>query len=164
MLAQKVRNSKYKNKSAGFNMTPMIDVVFLLIVFFMLICQFITQDNERLTVPDNCETAEQVQQKLENEIIVQVWYDSNSSSIIYSVAGHDIPCSIHDVGGDTGGLTVEIANSLKKESEGIKDPIVRLRGDNMLSCEQIRPAIKAAAAAGLASIRFSAFKEDEPDN
>ena len=39
---------------AAFNMTAMIDVVFLLIIFFMLLCQFIRQDNDLLAVPDDC--------------------------------------------------------------------------------------------------------------
>ena len=143
-------------------MTPMIDVVFLLIVFFMLICQFISQDNERLSVPDNCGTVEEVQQKLENEIIVQVWYDSSSSSVVYTVGGEDIAIPVQH-GDEVAGVVNKIGSCLKKESEGIVDPIIRLRGDSSLTCDQVRPTIKAAASVGLSSIRFSAFKDDEPD-
>lgn len=41
-------------ESAAFNMTPIIDIVFLLIIFFLIICQFIEAENFPIAVPDNC--------------------------------------------------------------------------------------------------------------
>jgi biopolymer transport protein ExbD len=41
-------------ESAAFNMTPIIDIVFLLIIFFLVICQFIEAENFPVTVPDDC--------------------------------------------------------------------------------------------------------------
>ena len=35
----------------AFDMTPVIDVVFLLIIFFMLVCQFIVAERFRVQVP-----------------------------------------------------------------------------------------------------------------
>ncbi len=52
-IIKKTVQGKY-HTDPQFNMTPMIDIVFLLIIFFMLICQFIVQDNYRLVVPDDC--------------------------------------------------------------------------------------------------------------
>ncbi len=39
-------------------MTPIIDIVFLLIIFFLVVCQFIEAENFPVTVPDNCEFAQ----------------------------------------------------------------------------------------------------------
>ncbi len=39
-------------------MTPIIDIVFLLIIFFLVVCQFIEAENFPVTVPDGCEFAQ----------------------------------------------------------------------------------------------------------
>jgi biopolymer transport protein ExbD len=39
-------------------MTPVIDIVFLLIIFFMLVCQFISAENFQVTVPDQIDAAQ----------------------------------------------------------------------------------------------------------
>ncbi len=147
---------------ACFNMTPMIDVVFLLIVFFMLICQFISQDNQRLSVPDNCSTAIEEQINAENEIVIQVWAgDEIGDNIIYSIGQDDIEYASGS--NDTSSLISHLSERLKIVAQGIDNPVIRLRGDGKLSCLQVRPAIKAAAGAGLANIRFSAFKDSGPN-
>ncbi|MCK5564153.1 MAG: biopolymer transporter ExbD, partial [Planctomycetes bacterium] len=46
-----------KQDRQSFNMTPIIDVVFLLIIFFMLVCQFIVAENYDVTVPDKITSA-----------------------------------------------------------------------------------------------------------
>ncbi|MHC4061886.1 MAG: ExbD/TolR family protein [Planctomycetota bacterium] len=42
----------------GLNMTPVIDIVFLLIVFFLVVCKFIEAENFPVSVPDDCEFAQ----------------------------------------------------------------------------------------------------------
>src|SRR3989304_2008334 len=42
----------------SFNMTPVIDIVFLLIIFFVLACRFIEAENFPVTVPDGCKFAQ----------------------------------------------------------------------------------------------------------
>jgi biopolymer transport protein ExbD len=39
-------------------MTPIIDIVFLLIIFFLVVCQFIEAENFPVAVPDECRFAE----------------------------------------------------------------------------------------------------------
>ena len=41
----------------SFNMTPIIDIVFLLIIFFLVVCQFIEAENFPVAVPDDCQFA-----------------------------------------------------------------------------------------------------------
>jgi biopolymer transport protein ExbD len=45
-------------KSTSFNMTPLIDIVFLLIIFFLVVCQFIEAENFSVAVPDACKFAQ----------------------------------------------------------------------------------------------------------
>lgn len=137
-------------------MTPMIDVIFLLIVFFMLICQFISQDFERLSVPDNCDTVADEAVDANSDIVIQVC-SSAGGDIVYTVGNRDFTDSSQ--GSDTAKLVSDISQYLREISRAKKMPVVRLRGDGRLACTQVRPAIKAVANAGLADIRFAAFKD-----
>ena len=51
---------KYKRlfEAETFDMTPIIDVVFLLIIFFMLVAQFIAAEQFKVSVPDEIQTAQ----------------------------------------------------------------------------------------------------------
>ena len=51
-------NNKYQGGMRSFNMTPIIDIVFLLIIFFLVVCQFIEAENFPVSVPDECRFAE----------------------------------------------------------------------------------------------------------
>ncbi len=48
-------------QTTGCNMTPIIDVVFLLIIFFMLVCQFIVAENFEVDVPDRISSAQRAE-------------------------------------------------------------------------------------------------------
>jgi len=45
------------DKRGSFNMTPIIDIVFLLIIFFSVVCQFVEAEKFPISVPDGCESA-----------------------------------------------------------------------------------------------------------
>lgn len=54
--------TNWKNRqpfeAESFDMTPIIDVVFLLIIFFMLVCQFMAAETFQVQVPDQIESAQ----------------------------------------------------------------------------------------------------------
>ena len=50
--------SRFHRSRQPFNMTPIIDVVFLLIIFFSVVCRFIEAENFPVVVPDNCSFAD----------------------------------------------------------------------------------------------------------
>ncbi|UCE99506.1 MAG: biopolymer transporter ExbD [Planctomycetota bacterium] len=49
---------KFRSRTPSFNITPIIDIVFLLIIFFLVVCQFIEAENFPVAVPDGCEFAQ----------------------------------------------------------------------------------------------------------
>src|SRR4030042_3055635 len=61
MILSKVR-SRFVSDTASFNMTPVIDIVFQLIIFFALVCKFIEAENFEVTVPDSCKFAQKQEQ------------------------------------------------------------------------------------------------------
>jgi biopolymer transport protein ExbD len=48
----------FRRRMPMFNITPIIDIVFLLIIFFLVVCQFIEAENFPVAVPDDCEFAQ----------------------------------------------------------------------------------------------------------
>ncbi len=58
-MSLRIPSKFYSHDSPGtFNMTPIIDIVFLLIIFFVVVCQFIEAENFPVAVPDSCEFAQ----------------------------------------------------------------------------------------------------------
>ncbi|MGA1839772.1 MAG: ExbD/TolR family protein [bacterium] len=56
---------KYKRKpDALLNMTPMIDIVFLLLIFFLLTTNFITQEGINVNLPNARATGAQTQEEI----------------------------------------------------------------------------------------------------
>ncbi len=53
----------------AFNMTPMIDVVFLLIVFFMLVSTFASAENVRMDLPQP-DKSQAVNVKLSDRVVI----------------------------------------------------------------------------------------------
>ncbi|MHC4394095.1 MAG: ExbD/TolR family protein [Planctomycetota bacterium] len=60
MSLRTINRSGTYDKSTSFNITPIIDIVFLLIIFFLVVCQFIEAENFPVNVPDDCEFAASV--------------------------------------------------------------------------------------------------------
>ena len=54
----RINSIRSKRVSHSFNMTPIIDIVFLLIIFFLVVSRFIEAENFPVTVPDDCRFAQ----------------------------------------------------------------------------------------------------------
>ena len=72
-----------------FNMTPVIDIVFLLIIFFMLVCQFIVAENFEVAVPDGITTAAPDDADDDQITTVTVMFDENRG-VGYAVGAEQI--------------------------------------------------------------------------
>lgn len=58
MPSRDIRQFRNRAGVSSFNMTPVIDIVFQLIIFFVLACRFIEAENFPVTVPDGCKFAQ----------------------------------------------------------------------------------------------------------
>ena len=86
---------------ARFDMTPIIDIVFLLIIFFLLVCQFIVAENFDVTVPDDISSAQPTPAADQQMTTVTVMPAGSGpplyavgSEIIASSSGRDISYAI----------------------------------------------------------------------
>ena len=143
---------------AEMDMTPMIDVVFQLITFFMLISNFEqTQADERVKLPRN-ELAKPPEVRRENELTVNVGYVRSKTGAIESgpwvfYVGENIPVS-------------EFGDELKRESRNYKetgkDPkevTVVIRADADVPTGLVQQLIKLSQEAGFEKFALKARQQ-----
>jgi len=71
-----------------FDMTPIIDVVFLLIIFFMLVCQFIAAENFEVAVPEEIGSARPV--KTEEDFLTTVTVMKDADGRVQFAVGSEV--------------------------------------------------------------------------
>ena len=63
---------KVDGKEVELNMTPMIDVVFNLIIFFMIVTDMSQKELEQLTLPNSTEAVEDTGDDSERRVIINI--------------------------------------------------------------------------------------------
>jgi len=135
---------KQELPSAGMQMAPMIDIVFLLLIFFIVTWQFSREEMDlKIAVPTSEEGADP--QRVLGEIILNVRADGTVS-----------------VWGET-----KTRAQLRKTLEGIvavhKDQPVRVRGDATTPFQQIVEVIDTCQKAGIWNISFATQRPESAE-
>ncbi len=123
------------------NMTPLIDVVFLLIVFFVLVSRIVDEDRPRLDLPAPVPAATLISPP-GAKIIVSIVADG-SAAWRYHMPGADIPADA--AGADA--LAHIVAESLQRDPEAA----VQVRAGQNTPWEVVAPVLEAARVAGRAA-------------
>jgi len=143
-----------QNSSGTFNLTPVIDIVFLLIIFFALVFKFIEAENLPVSVPENCRFAQ-------SEI------EAQAALAMITIMKNEDGKSEFAVGADkvTGANYDEIADKLAGLIDSrLKDlpqdkRIITLRIDKDIPYSDAQYALAAVAKSTAADIRLAAIKE-----
>ena len=126
---------RYKRlfEAETFDMTPIIDVVFLLIIFFMLVAQFIVAEQYKVKVPDEIATAHTQDIEEDRPLTITVMPDQEQG-VICAVGGEKLA----PVGGkDMKMLIASSINDYLAEHKST-DKTVRLRCDRTVSFGQVK--------------------------
>ncbi|MFH1615611.1 MAG: biopolymer transporter ExbD [Planctomycetota bacterium] len=147
----------YKNNSAQFNMTPLIDIVFLLVVFFMVLCQFIVAENFPVKVPDRCAHVQSDNQPGSDITTITVMRLSPSGLVAYAVGSETFE------GKDTA-IVEKITEAIDKRVKPLPQSkrIVCLRADKDIPYTKIQYALAAIAKSSTAHIQLAALKHPSP--
>ncbi len=151
-------------------MTPVIDIVFQLIIFFALVCQFIEAENFPIKVPDDCQfaaTTPQNQNKVTTLTVMKTDIDQTAlvlrskESLLRRVA-FAVGAEKIDVAG-TSDLVNKLAEKLDSRMQDLpaRDRIVTLRIDKDVTFAQAQYALAALAQSSTQNIRLSALKEKQ---
>ena len=146
-------------KSGSFNMTPLIDIVFLLIIFFLVVCQFIEAENFPVAVPDGCVFATTVSDPGAQGTTITVMKTSSGKSA-FAVGSEKIPAS---EGPD---LTEQIARLVDYGLRNLPSDrrIVTLRVDRDVCFAQAQYALAAIAQSSATDIQLAVLKNRKPSN
>lgn len=123
-------------------MTPMIDVTFLLLTFFMLASHFASVEKVPVDLPDPDDN-QAIDKRFPDKVIVNVLYvDAESEPALQLgpmlLASHS-----------------ELAHRLGNISRGNPDVQVIFRADRRLTYGQVRPIMNVIASAGLRHLQVA---------
>lgn len=126
------------------NLTPLIDVVFLLLIFFMVTTTFSKEAEIRLQLPET--TSADEPNSDEGFLVVQI-----TKSGVFSVKGaHDEdPRELINASHRT------LQRAIKLAATDMTDPVVLIRADRLTPHEAVVKAMDAARHQGLYQVTFS---------
>ena len=152
-------NNRFGNDNSGsFNMTPIIDIVFLLILFFLVVCQFIEAENFPVAVPDDCNFARDDADGRAGAVTVTVM-KTGEEKIDFAVGSEKVKASNRVDIAQTIAKLIDIA--LKKSTKDRK--VVTLRIDKDICFYDARYALVGIAESAATDIKLAALKDERID-
>jgi biopolymer transport protein ExbD len=136
----------------GFDLTPIIDVVFLLITFFMLVCQFSASERVEAQLPDKITSAAAV---ADDEMDMAAVSVTLSDGAIRYAVGADVLAA--DESKLLEKMICSAINSQLANRESSR--IVSLRCDKRVPFEKVRPALEAIAQSRAEKIQWAVWSE-----
>jgi biopolymer transport protein ExbD len=134
----------------AFNFTPLIDVFFLLTIFFMLVSRFTTVEQMRVDLPAPRESVAKVP-RMADRIVVNCRLaesEGEGESVIYSL-GPNPP----------GPLSV-VADQLAALKQQTPEVRVVIRADRRLRYEQVRSVMRVLAELGVPLLNVAAVARE----
>jgi biopolymer transport protein ExbD len=145
----------FEEKSAvSFNLTPVIDIVFLLIIFFALVLKFIEAENFTVTVPQNCRYAQsEIETQAALAIVTVIKNEEGKSD--FAVGAEKV------TGANYGEIAGKIAILIDSRLKGLPTDkrIVTLWIDKDIPYAEAQYALAAVAKSTATDIRLAAIKD-----
>lgn len=151
-MARRRLNRKSSSMN-DFDMTPIIDIVFLLIIFFMLVCQFIVAENFEVSVPDKATNAQEKAEQSENFTTVTVI--NSQDGTIFAAGAQQIS------GTNRSKIIQALKTAIDRKLENVKSDkkIVSLRIDREIPYRQSQLALAAVALSKATDIKLAVNKQ-----
>jgi biopolymer transport protein ExbD len=132
-------------EEVSINLTPLIDIVFLLLIFFMVSTTFNRETDLEIALP---EARSDAAQPLARQVI----------SLVINAQGQ---YQLHPIGGDSDAPirprdADELAAALGRRPRSASNPTLVIRADAQTSHQAVILALDAARRAGLARVTFAA--------
>jgi len=129
---------------------------FLLVVFFVLVCQYIVAENFPVTMPDKCQFAENNQQN-DNISTVTVMKTKVTDIARYAVGSEMITAQKPEH------IAAKIADltDARLEADSRRESVVCLRVDKDVPLSYVQYALAGIAQIGTAEIKLAVFRQDQ---
>ena len=142
-----MRFSSRSEDDVSINLAPLIDVVFLLLIFFMVSTTFSRESELRIRLP---EASIAKHETVNSRVVIEI-----SSLGEYAVQGPDDDRALSLVNR----ATLTLRRAIKEAVGGRDDIIVVIRADRTTPHEAVIQALDAARRVGLREITFSTQQE-----
>ena len=139
------------------NMTPMIDVVFLLIIFFMTVAEFSKLDTEELELPE-ADQAKIQEVPPPKELVINVVKNERESTDRHQVVDLIVNKERHTR--KTIEKLLRVEAELAKDRRGSVQLSVLVRADKAVEYRHIEGIIALCARFGISKLSFAATKKD----
>lgn len=131
----------------GFDLTPFIDVIFLLIIFFMLVCQFFATEQFEAQLPDQIASSVARTDVSENAT-VSITFEKGE--IRYAVGSDVLETAEPKL------LEKMICSAINSRlSDAALPGVVSLRCDKRIPFERVRPALEAISQSRAQKIQWA---------
>ncbi len=149
---------RFRSGVQSFNMTPIIDIVFLLIIFFLVVCQFIEAENFPVTVPDGCEFAQSELNHRSQLTTVTVMRTAEEGSC-FAVGSEKISVSGRSV------IVEKLAELIDARLKDLppEDRIVTLRIDKDICFGEAQYALAGIAGSIATNVQLAALQNERAD-
>lgn len=148
--------SRSPQEEVTINLTPLIDIVFLLLIFFMVSTTFSKESQLRIRLPDASPDTEVEQRP--SRLVVAI-----TASGDYSIRGPNESTGHHLLSRERSVLAQAMAKAKAKVAQGADDLVVVIRADRKTPHEAVVRAMDVARKLGLVRITFSTQKPRNAD-
>ena len=138
-----------------FDMTPIIDVVFLLIIFFMLVCQFIVAENFEVQVPEEIVTAHDSRGHEDLMTTVTVM-EGADGRVEFAVGSRTL--TLEDFRSAPALIAAAIDEQLRPVRTDLR--VVRLRCQKTVPFGMVKYALEGISRSTASDIQWAVFKKD----
>jgi biopolymer transport protein ExbD len=135
-------------------MTPIIDIVFLLIIFFLVVCQFIEAENFPVSVPDDCRFSLSNSEQQAQMTTVTVIKTTEDKSCFAVGSEKIIAASYADI-------AEKLAESIDRRLKDlpVDNRVVTLRIDRDVCFAEAQYALAGIAASSATDIQLAVLKD-----
>lgn len=147
---------RFRDSGISFNMTPVVDIVFLLIVFFVVVFQFIGTEDSPVQLPAGCEFAESIDDSQVFPATITM-RRTDQGEVSFSVGGERIETL------DKESLMQSAQTSLDECLMTLpqNDRVVVLRIDKDISYGEAQYALAAAAESSATGLRLATLAGEQ---
>ncbi len=136
----------------NFNITPIIDIVFLLIIFLVVVFGRIDAENFDVQVPDKC--ANSIEQKENPAQIATVSITRENGEVVFAVGAEKNTAEQVQSEWIKEKIDYQLAKAVRK------DKTVSLRIDKSITFKEAVKALEGAAESGADGIRLATVREN----
>ncbi len=130
-----------RSRSLNVNMTPMIDVVFLLIIFFLVSSHLARRENELPLDLPTADTGQPVQETESARVTLNLEPDGRMTLAGTRLRPRE--------------LSERLANAMKRQGNDVE---LRIRADRAVAYRHVAPVLRAAANQNIWNVSFSVIR------